>query len=167
MQQSSDFPPEREGFGLVLRVTEAMRYMPDTERTWDEILSVMMDVTCGENCSLMLKGPDTDQLVIQAAKGRRDLDLHMRGKPFGKRFYLSGGVADWVLKTGRGVCLADVEKDPRFVEIEESPFKIGSLMCFPVRDGDQIVGILNCSHGEKASFGDLEEMAMKISRDLN
>jgi len=153
---------EREGFDLVYQLTEAMRYMPDTEKTWSEMLRVMMRVTRGENCSLMLKSPESDELVVQAAKGKRDLDLHMNGIPLRKRLHLEDGVAGWVLKNGRGVYLPDAEKDPRFLEIEESPLTIGSLMCFPVRDGDETVGILNLSHGDKASFGDLEEQAMKI-----
>jgi transcriptional regulator with GAF, ATPase, and Fis domain len=136
--------------------------MPDREKTYDAILRVMMEATSGENCSLMLKSPETDELVIQAAKGRRDLDLLMGEKPFRKRFYLDGGVATWVLKTGRGVYLSDAGKDPRFVDIGESPFKIGSLMCFPVRDGDHTVGILNLSNADRGAFGDREETAMKI-----
>ena len=162
MEQTGHVSSEGEGFGLVHQFTEAMRYMPDSQRTWDEILRVMMNVTCGENCSLMLKGHGTDDLVIQVAKGRRDFDFDIEESPFRSRFHLDAGVAAWVLKTGQGVHLSDVGKDPRFVEIAESPFRIGSLMCFPVRDGNQTVGIVNLSHGDKAAFGDLEEQAMKI-----
>jgi transcriptional regulator with GAF, ATPase, and Fis domain len=137
--------------------------MPDTERTWDEILRIMMKVTRGENCSLMFRSPGTDDLVILAAKGRRDLDTRMSDVPFRKRFELDGGVAAWVLENGCGVYVSDVENDARFVQIEESPFKIGSLMCFPVRDGYDTLGILNLSHGEKGAFGQTEEQAMNIA----
>jgi transcriptional regulator with GAF, ATPase, and Fis domain len=162
MQQAEYLPPERKGLKLVQQFTEAMRHMPDSERTWDEILRVMMDVTRGENCSLMLKNSETDSLVIRAAKGRMDSSLQTLETSFRKHFYLNAGVAAWVLKTGQGVYLSDVEKDSRFIKIEESPFRIGSLMCFPVRDGDQTVGIVNLSHREKAAFGELEEKAMRI-----
>lgn len=162
MERTENPSEERGRMGLVSLVTEAMRYMPDPERTLNEILRVMMNVTCGENCSLMLKSSKTDELIIRAAKGRKDSILPARGGLFRRHFYLNGGVAQWVLRTGRGVYLSDAEKDSRFVEIEESPFSIGSLMCFPVRDGDQTVGILNLSHQDKAAFGDLEKQAMKI-----
>jgi transcriptional regulator with GAF, ATPase, and Fis domain len=151
-----------ESSELLHQMTEALRYMPDAKRTWDEILRVMMNVTRGENCSLMLKSVEAEKLVIRAARGRRDLDLHMGRNLFRKSFPQGGGVAGWVLETGCGVYLSNVGKDPRFIEVEESPFKIGSLMCFPVRDGNQTVGILNLSHGDEAAFGDQEEQAMKM-----
>ncbi len=161
--QSTEYPPyEGEGPRLLHQMTEALLYMPDTKRTWDEILRVMLNVTRGENCSLMLKSNGADQLVIQAARGKRDLDLHMSRNPFRKTFPLNGGVAGWVLKSGCGLYLSDVEADPRFIEVKGSPFKIGSLMCFPVRDGNQTVGIINLSHADKEAFGYQEEQAMKM-----
>ena len=162
MGQSGYSYSENEGLSLISRVTQAMSHMPDSERTLDEILGVMMKMTRGENCSVMLKTPETDELVIRVAKGRGDPELDIGEGFFRKRFYLEGGVGAWVLKSGRGVYVSDVEKDSRFIDIEDSPFSIGSLMCFPLRDGDQTVGILNLSHRDKAAFGDLEEQAMKV-----
>jgi transcriptional regulator with GAF, ATPase, and Fis domain len=162
MEQTEDLVAGWKGSGIVSQFTEAMRYMPDSKRTWDAILRVMMNVTRGENCSLMLKSPGSDELIIQAARGRGDSDTSAGENAFRNRFDLETGVAAWVLKTGRGVYLSDVERDARFVEIKGSPFRIRSLMCFPVRDGNQTVGIVNLSHGSKAAFGDLEEQAMKI-----
>jgi len=153
---------EEDRLMLLQPFTAALRYLPDAEKTWNEILGVMMNLTSGQNCSLMLKGRNTNELVIRAAKGKRDADAHEGLKLFRKRFDRAGGVASWVLNSGRGIYLADVEKDARFIEIEESPFGIGSLMCFPVRDGDETVGVVNLSHGDKAAFGELEEHAMKI-----
>ena len=147
---------------LLQPFTEALRYLPDAEKTWDEILGVMMNLTSGQNCSLMLKSGNTKELVIRAAKGKSDTEAGEGLKLFRKRFDRSDGVASWVLNSGRGIYLADVEKDTRFIEIEESPFGIGSLMCFPIRDGDETVGVVNLSHGDKAAFGELEEQAMKI-----
>jgi transcriptional regulator with GAF, ATPase, and Fis domain len=150
------------GLGLISRITDAMRYLPDQDKTLNEILQVIMSMTPAENCSLMLQKAGRESLVIQAAKGRRDLDFQRGGGAFRRYFRVTEGVAPWVLKTGRALYLADVGRDPRFVEIEESPFTIGSLMCYPVRDGDQTVGILNLSHRQKDAFGDLEDHALKI-----
>ncbi|MBW2058468.1 MAG: sigma 54-interacting transcriptional regulator [Deltaproteobacteria bacterium] len=162
MRESSGGLSEKDGYGLIRQFTEALRYMPDSQRTWDEMLGIMMDVTRGENCSLMLKSNHGDGLVVRAAKGRKDRELPVKESPFRKYFHLNGGVATWVLKTGHGVYLSDAEKDSRFVQIEESPFRIGSLMCFPVRDGNRTVGIVNLSHEDRSAFGEIEERAMKI-----
>ena len=153
---------EEERLMLLQPFTEALRYLPDAEKTWDEILGVMMSLTSGQNCSLMLKSGNTNELVIRAAKGKSDAEAGEGLKLFRKSFDRTDGVASWVLNSGRGIYLADVEKDTRFIEIEESPFGIGSLMCFPIRDGDETVGVVNLSHGDKAAFGELEEQAMKI-----
>ncbi len=162
-KQSAQYATQpEESSELLYQMTKALRYMPDTKRTWDGILRVMINVTRGENCSLMLKSDEAEKLVIRAARGRRDLDSHMGRNLFRKSFPPSDGVAGWVLETGCGVYVSDAQKDPRFIEVKESPFRIGSLMCFPVRDGNQIVGILNLSHGDKAAFGDQEQQAMKM-----
>ncbi|MGB9630026.1 MAG: sigma 54-interacting transcriptional regulator, partial [Thermodesulfobacteriota bacterium] len=70
------------------------------------------------------------------------------------------GVAGWVLKNGETLILDDVRDEPRFVKAEGLSNRVRSLICFPVRESGQVVGVFNISHFQKGFFNEVDKLAL-------
>jgi len=104
----------------------------------------------------MLRDRATGELFTQVARGKNEgKSVYYSNRPAdGRRFKLGEGVAGWVLKQGQGMMVNDVTKEPRFVMVGGLNDKVGSLICFPIREKDQVVGVFNLSHSKKGAFGE-------------
>src|SRR4030043_1811974 len=153
-------------YTLFQKVQGAMQKCTDFSETCRAILDAVIDEMDAENCSLMLKDPISGDLAICAARGRNE------GKSVyypdrlgnGKRFKSGEGIAGWVLKEGQAVMLNDVRQEPRFVSVAglnngRSNNKVNSLICFPIREKDQVVGVFNLSHSKKGAFNEGDKLA--------
>ena len=149
---------------LFHRIQSVMRQAPNLTETCKAILDVVMDEIDAENCSLMLKDPHTGELSVRAARGRKEgksvyYPEHSHSGN-GKRFKPGEGIAGWVLKEGQAVMLNDVNKEPRFVKTAGLNGDVKSLICFPVKEKDQVVGVFNLSHSKKGAFDEGDKLAL-------
>jgi len=157
-----------KAYTLFQKVQGAMHNVPNFGETCKSILDAVMDEMDAENCSLMLKDPVSDYLTICAARGKNERKSVYYPDPSGngKRFKSGEGVAGWVLKEGQAVMLNDVNKEPRFVSVaglnnnNNSNNKVNSLICFPIREKDQVVGVFNLSHSKKGAFNEGDKLAL-------
>ncbi|HMK48684.1 MAG TPA: ATP-binding protein [Thermodesulfovibrionales bacterium] len=107
-----------------------------------EILSKGLDF---ENCSIMLRDPGKDYLVLVAGKGSSD---GYPGKGCqGRRTILriGEGVAGRVAETGTHMFVQDVTKNKQFKPIEMT-VAVGSLLAVPLKNADDVVGVINFSN---------------------
>jgi len=154
-------------YTLFQKVQGAMHNVPNFGETCRAILDAVIDEMDAENCSLMLKDPISGDLAICAARGRNE------GKSVyypdrlgnGKKFKSGEGIAGWVLKEGQAVMLKDVRQEPRFVSVAglnngRTNNKVNSLICFPIREKDQVVGVFNLSHSKKGAFNEGDKLAL-------
>ncbi len=153
-----------KAFTLFQKVQGAMRNVPNFGDTCKAILDAVMEEMEGENCSLMLKDPASGDLAICAARGRNEEKsvFYPNRSGNGKRFRSGEGVAGWVLKEGQAVMLNDVIREPRFISVAglNSNGKVNSLICFPIREKDQVVGVFNLSHSKKGAFNEGDKLAL-------
>jgi transcriptional regulator with GAF, ATPase, and Fis domain len=134
-----------------------------------------MEEMDAENCSLMLKDPNSGDLTICAARGKNEEKsvFYLDRSGNGRRFKSGEGVAGWVLKEGQAVMLNDVIREPRFVSVagindtnhndngnNNNSNKVNSLICFPIREKDQVVGVFNLSHSKKGAFNEGDRLAL-------
>ncbi len=151
-------------FTLFQKVQGAMGNVPNFGDTCKAILDAVMEELDGENCSLMLKDPASGDLAIFAARGRDEEKsvFYPNRSGNGKRFKLGEGVAGWVLKEGQAVMLNDVIREPRFISVAglNNNNKVNSLICFPIREKDQVVGVFNLSHSKKGAFNEGDKLAL-------
>jgi len=149
-------------YTLFQKVQGAMHKVPNFGETCKSILDAVMDEIDAENCSLMLKDPVSGYLTICAARGKNEKKSVYYPDPSGngKRFKSGEGVAGWVLKEGQAVMLNDVNKEPRFVSVVGLNNKVNSLICFPIREKDQVVGVFNLSHSKKGAFNEGDKLAL-------
>jgi transcriptional regulator with GAF, ATPase, and Fis domain len=158
---SADGEKNKE-FVLFCRVQDAMRHVPNFVETCKNILDVVMDEMDAEKCSIMLKDPLSGELSIMASRGKNDSQGPYSPEPLdrGKRLKLEEGIAGWVLKKGQALLVNDVENEPRFVTADGLNNDIRSLICYPIRDKDQIVGVFNLSHSKQGAFDEGNKLAL-------
>lgn len=99
------------------------------------------------SASIMLLNPETNILDRIAAFGTA-ISSNLVFSP-------GIGVAGNVLITGKGVLINDVELSPEFIE---GPYKIGALMCIPLKVEEKIIGVMNISNKDPITYtaGDLK-----------
>jgi len=150
-------------FILFRKVQGALRNVPDFPETCKAILDAVMDEMEAENCSIMLQDPISGELSVLAARGKGEkTSVYYPDSSYkGGRFKPGEGIAGWVLKEEQAVLVNDVYDEPRFVSVKEglNP-KIRSLICFPIREKDRVVGVFNLSHSRKGAFDEGKKMAL-------
>ena len=150
-------------FILFRKVQGALRYVPDFPETCKAILDAVMDEMEAENCSIMLQDPVSGELSVLAARGKGEKgSVYYSDSSYkGGRFKPGEGIAGWVLKEGQALLVNDVYDEPRFVSVKEglNP-KVRSLICFPIREKDRVVGVFNLSHSRKGAFDEGKKMAL-------
>jgi two-component system response regulator AtoC len=158
-------------FTLFRKVQGAMHKVPNFGDTCKAILDAVMEEMDAENCSLMLKDPNSGDLAVCAARGKNEERsvFYLDRSGNGRRFKSGEGVAGWVLKEGQAVMLNDVVREPRFVNVaglnnndyeNNGSNKVNSLICFPIREKDQVVGVFNLSHSKKGAFNEGDKLAL-------
>ena len=107
-------------------------------------------------CSLMLKDPQRDELVIKASYGLSDEIVEGTRVRFGK------GVAGKVAQTGQPMLLANLQDDPRFANANVTPRPdIVSSICVPLRDEEsRVQGVLSIRRRSSAAVFDEEDVKL-------
>lgn len=101
---------------------------------------LLMNATSG---SIILIDRATMTLIIRAA-----VDLPVEVKE-GVRLKVGEGITGWVAKEGKPVLVPDVKKDSRYVMVHED---IYSEMAVPLKWGQEVIGVLNLDHVQRAAF---------------
>ena len=154
---------KNKAFMLFQKIQGAMRYIPNFGETCRAILDAVMDEMDAENCSLMLKDPVSGDLSVCAARGRSEKRsvFYSNQSGNGSRFKSGEGIAGWVLKEGQAVMVTDAGEEPRFVKMEEKLNNgVRSLICYPIRDNDQVVGVFNLSHSKRGAFSEGDKFVL-------
>jgi two-component system response regulator AtoC len=149
-------------FTLFQKVQGAMRNVPDFGETCKAILDAVIDEIDAENCSLMLKDPISGDLTVCAARGKNEREsvYYPSQSSNGKKFKSGEGIAGWVLKEGQAVMLNDVNEETHFVKVAGLNNRVNSLICFPILEKDQVVGVFNLSHSKKGAFNEGDKLAL-------
>ena len=137
-----------------------MQHVPDFVKTCKVIVDAVIDEMDAENCSVMLKDSVSNELFVRAARGKTETKaVYYPEKPGnGKRFNPGEGIAGWVLKEGQAVLLNDAKEEPRFVQANGLEGGVRSLICVPIHEKGQVVGVFNVSHSRKRAFDRGDEL---------
>jgi len=153
---------KEKAFNLFLRVQGAMHHVPNFVETCKEILDAVMDEIDAENCSVMLRDTVSGELSILASRGKNDRENGYSPDPSteANRQKLKDGIAGWVLQEGQAILINDAKEEPRFIKADGLNNNVRSLVCFPVREKDQVVGVFNLSHSKKGAFDEGDKLAL-------
>jgi transcriptional regulator with GAF, ATPase, and Fis domain len=147
---------------LFRKIQDAMTFLPDFEATCKTILESLMGEIDAENCSIMIRDPLTDKLKVKAVKGKNDLKskFYHSDDLNGHGFQAGEGIAGLVVQHGKSILIDDAQIDPRFIRHNGHNSKVRSLICYPIRENEQIVGVINLSHSKKGAFHELDKLAI-------
>jgi transcriptional regulator with GAF, ATPase, and Fis domain len=139
-----------------------MHHVPNFVETCKEILDAVMDEIDAENCSVMLRDAASGELSVLASRGKNDKENGYSPDPSAKanRQKLKDGIAGWVLKEGQAILINDAKEEPRFIRADGLNNNVRSLVCFPVREKDQVVGVFNLSNSKKGAFDEGDKLAL-------
>lgn len=106
------------------------------------------------HCSLALVDASNTAVVTLAAL------LPHGQQPRHTRFRFNEGVAGWVAAHRRSLLLNRTEHDPRFKRLGNQP--IGSMLCVPLLDQQQLLGTLTVSSTQADCFDEQQQRILEI-----
>ncbi len=109
------------------------------------------------HCSLALVDASNTAVVTLAAL------LPHGQQPRRTRFRFNEGVAGWVAAHRSSLFLNRAEHDPRFRRLGDQP--IGSILCVPLLDQQQLLGTLTVSSTQVAYFDEQKQRILEILAD--
>ena len=118
-----------------------------------QVLQIIMqkvgELLTPKNWSLLLMEPDEEHLRFELVVGEGCEVL------IGRRLKVGEGIAGWVARTGEGILVKDVRKDPRFCNRFDAVthFETRSIICVPLKNREKVLGVLNLINRiEQTSF---------------
>jgi signal transduction histidine kinase len=149
-----------------LRFLHEVARLATTARTWEELLSIVVDGTRdalhADVSSFYLLDRDGRHLTLAATNG---LDRHQIGRarvPYGE------GITGRVAATREPIVIADVRSDERFLwvrGIDQRRF-VASMLSVPLSWNDQVVGVLNVQTERHRSFSPRDVAHLRAIADL-
>lgn len=140
---------------LLLALGAMVRKRVSADVLLGRIVDVMADLLDADRGTLYLIDPEMDELVSIAAHLPEMKDL---------RVPLSQGVAGFVGRSGKIVNVPSSEDDDRFwKKIDETTgYETKSLLCGPIRSGDQLIGVVQLLNKRSGSFDADDERLLEI-----
>ena len=132
---------------LINELGKALNSTLDLDAVLHYIVDMISSIVEAERGSLMLFDPESQTLRIAVCKGME------RQYADDIQFTLGEGVAGRVAQSKVPLILRDTRSDPRYVDKGEDR-KALTLICAPIVNKDQVLGVLNCerSLGEHRPF---------------
>jgi len=135
-----------EELSAIYEISQAFDIVPidDLLRLITEKAADVMDA---QACSLMLKDPQKDELVIKASYGLSEQVVEETRVPFGE------GVAGRVAQVGEPMLITNLQGDPRFLSTKVTPRPgIVSSICVPMKDEEgRVHGVLSIQRTSPAA----------------
>ncbi len=135
-------------------VTRSVIPILDQERLMHALLEKSLQLLSAEQGSLMMLDSETSELVVQAG---RSMDDTVKAK---MRFSSDEGIAGKVLGEGGPFLVEDIEKDPRFRQLNRPRYRTKSFISVPIRISDRLSGVLNVSDKTKGNVFSKEDLVM-------
>ncbi len=120
----------------------------DLEQVFNNILSALEEVVPHDGASVMLV--QGESLVIVASHGFADAHTLV-----GEKLSVSGSLFEEVQQTKRPLYLTNVQKDSRFVILQNN-MDIKSWICLPLVVHDQVLGALTIDSNQEGVYGAIE-----------
>lgn len=116
----------------------------DSDKIYKQIISGALKLINGRSGQLLLV--EGEDLVIAATTGRE--------KPLATRVGIDGCISGMAIRSGEAVNIPDVTDD-KYSNLYKSYLgEMKSELAIPIKNGDEVVGVLNFEHPAKSFFTD-------------
>ena len=119
------------------------------------IMSAVKDMLEVEETSILLKDIETADLILWHYRPpERDLSFRLKS---------GQGIAGWVLETGEGARVNDVQQDKRWESTIDTgaDFTTRSLLAMPIRLDDAIIGVVEAVNKIDGQFSEDDELLLE------
>jgi signal transduction histidine kinase len=133
--------------GLIHEVVQQVIGLTDASEVAEITSDLLARYFEYELCSVFIADEKGD-LTIAGFGGTSQNVVKRAMKSF--EYPLSGGITGHVFETGEGLVVNDVLQDKRYRSIKG--WQAGSEMCVPIRDGENILGIIDVESSSRNAF---------------
>jgi diguanylate cyclase (GGDEF)-like protein len=102
-------------------------------------------------CTIMLLDDEQTELLCRAASG---LDACEEAS---LSFRMGEGISGWVAAHGVAALVPDVSRDPRFVRVKAPNVDISSMLCVPIKNNQEVIGVLTVTSASTDAFSEDDE----------
>jgi HD-GYP domain-containing protein (c-di-GMP phosphodiesterase class II) len=120
----------------------------DTSHVRERAINAATQLLQADAGSLLLVDSDNGELFFEVATGDKGEKLKEI------RLKAGEGIAGWVVQTGKGVIINDVQKDPHFFKAADSvsSYETRSMVAVPVKSGTTVIGVLQAVNKRDQEF---------------
>jgi HD-GYP domain-containing protein (c-di-GMP phosphodiesterase class II) len=150
-QKNTDLERVVERLTTVNHIGNILNSIVDKDNVLEVIVTTLARVMNAKICSLMLINESLGELEVAFAVG-------LEGKRL-RNVKVGDGISGYVAREGKPLLVVDIEKDPRFNQINDSQYTTTSLVAAPLFIKGKVVGILNINNkasGEPFNHDDLD-----------
>ncbi|MDH3199143.1 MAG: GAF domain-containing protein [Candidatus Krumholzibacteria bacterium] len=163
VQQEAQADAERSYHRLaaLAKVSRIMGVETELQAVFAHITKMCVEHFEAEWASLMLHEPDTQELVVRAASGTKDMP-----EVVGARKKLGEGISGWVAQHGRPLVLGP-STDPMVEQIAGRPGStITASMIVPITLREDLIGVINVSsRSGDAHYDEQDLRALEVFAD--
>lgn len=125
------------------RITSLLNSELQLTHLLDTIMQIAKKVMKADACSLLLLDEQTQELVFQIALS--EVSDQIRAMD---RLKMGQGIAGTVAQSGQAIIIEDAYSHPKFNPgfDKKTGFKTGSILCSPLKSGDDIIGVCQVIH---------------------
>lgn len=145
-----------------LRLPPILNSSLDMSTVLQSTMNLANKITHSEASSLLLLDEVSNQLYFKSVTGNKSHEV----KQF--KIKMGEGIAGWVAKMGRPLCVQDVEADSRYTgEISDSiDFPTKSILCVPLKCKNRVIGVIEVINKEKGQlFDDEDQYLLELLAD--
>ncbi len=146
----------------LLKLPAILNSSLDMETVLHSTMNVANKIMRTEASSLLLLDEASNQLYFKSATGNKAQEVQQF------KLKLGEGIAGWVAKMGRPLCVQDVEEDSRFTgEISDSiEFDTQSILCVPLKCKNKVIGVVEVINKENGGkFTDEDTTLLELFAD--
>ena len=149
---------------IVRQIGDTLSHLLDLKKITIDIINLILDEIDAQNCSIMLIDRSTNELILKAAKGKRDKKgkFYKIDKKSSTIFKIDQGICGLAVKGKKPVLVNDVKKYAKFLESEEKSVEIGSMISLPLITRKKVLGVINLSHPNKNFFTEDDKRILTI-----
>ncbi|PJF40576.1 MAG: GAF domain-containing protein [Chloroflexi bacterium] len=152
-----DQQPAHEDLQLLAEVSQLLTLL-DLDRVIHQVIELMKDAVGATRASLFLQheqGIDWDHIITT-----RDLDPEESFQVV--QSVLDKGLAGWVVRNRQGAIIFDTATDERWHVFPNDTRQVGSVLCVPFINNDDVVAVLTLEHPDTHRFDERHLRMMTI-----
>jgi signal transduction histidine kinase len=128
---------EQARLPALYRVSQILGTSLNIDEVLNQVMDAVIQLTSAERGFLMLRSPETGDLVLRVARNFEQENLSA------DRMKISRTIVDSVIRDGKGIVTTNAQEDPRFSGHQSViSYALRSILCAPLRSRGKTIGAI-------------------------